>query len=69
MSDIKKALLPSEPPPSYEAAAQPMSSAPVKPLLRVPLPLDLPVLNAIRGRRVILASASPRRKQLLAQVR
>ncbi|EWC43619.1 hypothetical protein DRE_01506 [Drechslerella stenobrocha 248] len=31
-------------------------------------PLDLPCLNALRGRRVILASASPRRRQLLAQV-
>ncbi|RVD86977.1 uncharacterized protein DFL_005227 [Arthrobotrys flagrans] len=31
-------------------------------------PLDLPCLNALRGKRVILASASPRRKQLLAQI-
>ncbi|KAF3152474.1 hypothetical protein TWF594_004159 [Orbilia oligospora] len=31
-------------------------------------PLDLPCLNALCGKRVILASASPRRKQLLAQI-
>jgi hypothetical protein len=36
---------------------------------RGPFPLDIPVLNQLRGKRVILASASPRRKQLLAQVR
>jgi septum formation protein len=36
---------------------------------RPPFPLDLPALNMIRGKRVILASASPRRRQLLAQVR
>jgi septum formation protein len=35
---------------------------------RPPLSLDLPALNALRGRRVILASASPRRRQLLAQI-
>jgi hypothetical protein len=35
---------------------------------RPPFPLDLPALNMIRGKRVILASASPRRRQLLAQV-
>ncbi|PUU83153.1 Maf-like protein, partial [Tuber borchii] len=33
-----------------------------------PPPLDLPALNMIRGKRVILASASPRRKQLLSQI-
>ncbi|KAM0706769.1 hypothetical protein Q7P35_006099 [Cladosporium inversicolor] len=36
---------------------------------RPPFLLDLPALNMIRGKRVILASASPRRRQLLAQVR
>jgi len=35
---------------------------------KLPLPLDLPALNMIRGKRVILASASPRRRQLLAQI-
>ena len=71
-----------DPPPAYEAsqenaAVEPASKAtatttgaPTRPpqTLRAPLPLNLPALNMIRGRRVVLASASPRRKQLLAQV-
>jgi septum formation protein len=36
--------------------------------LRPPGPLTLPALTRLRNRRVILASASPRRKQLLAQI-
>ena len=68
MSDLKQAVPPDEAPPSYEAAAKPITAPPKPPPLRAPLPLDLPVLNALRGKRVILASASPRRKQLLAQV-
>ena len=36
--------------------------------LRPPPPLDLPTLNNIRSKRVILASASPRRKALLSQI-
>ncbi|MCJ1281031.1 hypothetical protein MMC26_000349 [Xylographa opegraphella] len=68
MSDTKQAGPPDEAPPSYEVAAKPIA-APARTLpLRAPLPLDLPVLNALRGKRVILASASPRRKQLLAQI-
>ncbi|MCJ1257120.1 hypothetical protein MMC24_004945 [Lignoscripta atroalba] len=69
MGDAKYERAPSEPPPSYETAAQPANATAVKqPPPRMPLPLDLPVINAIRGRRVILASASPRRKFLLAQI-
>ena len=70
MSDIKYAPAPTEPPPSYETAAQPKShgTATKTPPVKLPLPLDLPTLNAVRDRRVILASASPRRRQLLAQV-
>jgi hypothetical protein len=59
------------PPPSYEDAAAQHSALPARPppgKLRAPLPLDIPVLNQLRGKRIILASASPRRKQLLAQV-
>ncbi|MCJ1420152.1 hypothetical protein MMC32_006509 [Xylographa parallela] len=68
MSDLKLAVPQDDAPPSYEVAAKPIS-APAKPVpLRAPLPLDLPVLNALGGKRVILASASPRRKQLLAQI-
>ncbi|KAI9805890.1 MAG: hypothetical protein M1825_000504 [Sarcosagium campestre] len=66
---------PTEPPPSYDAVSQQDGPAPAAahlkrppPPLRAPLPLDLPALNLLRGRRVILASASPRRKQLLAQI-
>ncbi|KAF2758801.1 Maf-domain-containing protein [Pseudovirgaria hyperparasitica] len=62
--------VPSDPPPSYESAAHPALQAgaggPGRP--RGPLPLDLPALKALRGKRVILASKSPRRKQLLAQI-
>jgi hypothetical protein len=65
--------IPSNPPPSYEDAAAQHSVGAVRPgppipKLRAPLPLDIPILNLLRGKRVILASASPRRKQLLVQV-
>jgi septum formation protein len=70
MSDEKAPL---DPPP-YTDIPQPISEKsngaggpPRGP--RPPFPLDLPALNMIRGKRVILASASPRRRQLLAQVR
>ncbi|KAI9842753.1 MAG: hypothetical protein M1837_006936 [Sclerophora amabilis] len=75
MSDSKQPLLPAEPPPSYEISSNPGADAPVPsksparpPMPRAILPLDLPVLSKIRTQRVILASASPRRKQLLGQV-
>lgn len=35
---------------------------------RPPFPLDIPLVNALKGKRVILASKSPRRKQLLNSV-
>jgi hypothetical protein len=62
--------------PSYGAAAAQHGALPArngppttgKPIPRGPFPLDIPVLNLLRGKRVILASASPRRKQLLATV-
>ncbi|KAF2638367.1 Maf/Ham1 [Massarina eburnea CBS 473.64] len=69
--------LPSEPPPSYEEArtriAPPANShgrtlsENVRASRRPPpqQPLDIPALNELRGKRVILASASPRRRQLL----
>ncbi|KAK2861229.1 hypothetical protein FQN49_004416 [Arthroderma sp. PD_2] len=50
---------PSDPPPSYEA------THPSKPLPKL-LPPSLPVLVNLRQKRVILASASPRRKQIIA---
>ena len=63
MSNTKYAIAPAEPPPSYEIAAQPKP-----PPLRTPLPLQLPLITSLHDKRVILASASPRRKQLLAQI-
>ena len=61
-----------KPPPSYEDAAIQHGALPVrpagKPMPRGPLPLDIPVLNLLRGKRVILASASPRRKHILSTV-
>lgn len=70
MSDVKYAAAPVEPPPSYETTTSFPSTPPATkaPLPRAPLPLDLPILTSIQGRRVILASASPRRRQLLAQI-
>ncbi|KAK4543964.1 hypothetical protein LTR36_004738 [Oleoguttula mirabilis] len=72
MADQK---MPLDAPPSYDDAAQPLvqpatstNNAPPRLGPRLPLPLDLPALNMIRGKRVILASASPRRRQLLAQI-
>ncbi|EEP77985.1 hypothetical protein UREG_02834 [Uncinocarpus reesii 1704] len=70
----KKALgsqpsTPSEPPPSYETAASiPSIGGPnTNPIsLPRPPPLALPVLNQLRSKRVILASASPRRKQIIS---
>ncbi|KAI0996195.1 hypothetical protein K3495_g11983 [Podosphaera aphanis] len=60
-------------PPSYEdSAGQHGAIAPTrnrpggKPPPRGPFPLDLPVLTELRGKRVILASASPRRRQILS---
>jgi septum formation protein len=70
MSDIKTPPMPSEPPPSYDATSlNQVSSAPHRiGAPRPPPPLDLPALNLLRGRRTILASASPRRRQLLASI-
>lgn len=61
---------PSDPPPSYEKAAQ-EHGVPARPpatARQPPPPLQLPILTYLRSKRVILASASPRRKQLLGQV-
>ncbi|KAK4101602.1 class II aaRS and biotin synthetase [Parathielavia hyrcaniae] len=61
---------PSDPPPDYITAARAhgihlRQSAPIK---KGPYPLELPILSYLRGKRVILASASPRRKALLTQL-
>lgn len=63
--------VPSDPPPAYiaGAAAQGVKlrqSAPARP---GPAPFQLPIITHLKSKRVILASSSPRRKALLAQVR
>ncbi|KAM0719798.1 hypothetical protein Q7P37_003932 [Cladosporium fusiforme] len=56
-------------PPPYTDEPQPApTTTTTKPGPRPPFPLDLPALNLIRGKRIILASTSPRRRQLLAQI-
>ncbi|TKX22962.1 Maf-like protein [Elsinoe australis] len=60
--------VPLEPPPDYEAAAEKSGGPPTGARPRGPIPFKLPALEMLKGRRVILASASPRRKQLLAQI-
>jgi hypothetical protein len=71
MGDVKDEGAPEGLPPSYETTTQ-VSDTPGPPappqFRRSILPLNLPVLTSLRNKRVILASASPRRKQLLAQV-
>ncbi|TVY94142.1 Maf-like protein, partial [Lachnellula willkommii] len=65
-----------EAPPSYEAAAVEHGAVPVrdgppagkKPVPRGPFPLDIPVLNQLRGKRIILASQSPARRQILSKI-
>lgn len=62
--------VPSDPPPDYIQAARDhgirlRQSGPVR---KGPLPFELPIITHLKGKRVILASASPRRKMLLAQV-
>ena len=64
MSDLKKGLEPAEPPPAYEVSPKPtLSPRPSRRgQLPPPPPLELPALSLLRDKRVILASASPRRK-------
>lgn len=62
--------VPSDPPPDYIQSAREhgirlRQSAPIR---KGPLPFELPIITHLRGKRVILASASPRRKALLAQI-
>lgn len=73
MSDKKIDLLtPAEPPPSYESSSNPPTKNPPSgstsgaPPPRPPQPLALPSISQLRNKRVVLASASPRRKQIIA---
>ncbi|KAH8728362.1 Maf-like protein-domain-containing protein [Phaeosphaeriaceae sp. PMI808] len=74
---MPKSSLPTDPPPPYEDAPRDSHahkrspSGPgggQRPPPRAPPPLDLASLNLLRRQRVVLASASPRRRQLLAQL-
>jgi hypothetical protein len=67
-ADTSASLPPMDPPPSYETSESLPTLAAKRMSRPLPPPLDLPALNQIRGKRVILASASPRRRQLLSQV-
>ncbi|KAE8350128.1 inosine triphosphate pyrophosphatase-like protein [Aspergillus coremiiformis] len=66
MPNSKAGLLsessPIDPPPAYDATNPPPARTP----LPHPPPLYLPVLNELRNKRVILASQSPRRRQILS---
>ncbi|KAM3509263.1 hypothetical protein MY10362_000703 [Beauveria mimosiformis] len=62
---------PKDPPPGYdEASTEPKTGARPPPpgLRRGPAPLDIPIIKHLNSKRVILASASPRRKALLQQI-
>ncbi|KAF2006513.1 Maf-domain-containing protein [Amniculicola lignicola CBS 123094] len=68
-------LIPSDPPPTYDDALSPAppNRGTALPPPRPPpgprvLKLQLPALMQLEGKRVILASQSPRRRQLLAQI-
>ncbi|KAI1322452.1 inosine triphosphate pyrophosphatase-like protein [Xylariaceae sp. FL0255] len=71
--------IPKEPPPDYDTSAREHSSnsstLPIRPApppqgRRPPpiAPLDLPIVQYMKTHRVILASASPRRRALLGQI-
>ncbi|KAJ5682782.1 dTTP/UTP pyrophosphatase [Penicillium macrosclerotiorum] len=69
MSDSKEALLAHgnekasvDPPPAYDDTPKPIRGAP----LPRPPPLALPILNELRTKRVVLASQSPRRRQIIS---
>ncbi|OAQ76287.1 acetylserotonin methytransferase-like protein (ASMTL) [Purpureocillium lilacinum] len=68
MTDSK---IPSDPPPEYspaEHAAAGTGPRPGGPVRRPVQPLDIPIIRHLNAKRVVLASASPRRKALLQQV-
>ncbi|PWY90058.1 Maf-domain-containing protein [Aspergillus heteromorphus CBS 117.55] len=59
---------PSDPPPAYDQTTTAPAPNPKRStmLLPRPPPLSLPILNNLRNKRFILASASPRRRQILS---
>lgn len=54
---------------SEKPSAPPSGAASGPPKPPMPRPLDIPIVKHLRSKRVILASASPRRRALLSQVR
>ncbi|PYI25538.1 putative nucleic acid-binding protein, partial [Aspergillus indologenus CBS 114.80] len=75
MSDSKQSLLhnppdPTDPPPAYDDTTTTTTTTGTKRMSTLPRPppLALPILNHLRSQRVILASASPRRRQILSQL-
>ncbi|KAG6041646.1 hypothetical protein E4U41_003084 [Claviceps citrina] len=64
--------MPSHSPPDYAQAVSEHGSGsvskPTGPVRRPLQPLDLPIIRHLNSKRVVLASASPRRKALLQQV-
>lgn len=72
MTDNDRSLLDADPPPAYDQStsqpAPPEKSKQGSKGPRPPFPLALPALIAARSKRTILASQSPRRRQLLAQI-
>lgn len=65
-ADIKPE--PKGPPPSYEQSATTTTTTTAQTALPRPPPLSLPSLTDLRTKRVILASASPRRRQILSHL-
>ncbi|KAJ5673487.1 dTTP/UTP pyrophosphatase [Penicillium longicatenatum] len=69
MSTSKTILLdeevPIDSPPAYDPSTKP-TLAPGRGALPRPPPLSLPALNDLRSKRVILASQSPRRRQIIS---
>lgn len=68
MSELKNNPSPLGPPPSYEATATTAKKAISRTTAQHAPNLDLPALNYLRGKRTVLASASPRRRQMLALI-
>ena len=54
------------PPPRRTATTTTAPPPPKKKLLPRPPPLSIPVLNLLRTKRIVLASSSPRRRQILS---
>ncbi|OJD18227.1 septum formation protein Maf [Emergomyces pasteurianus Ep9510] len=66
MADSKSEKHPLGPPPSYSDAAADAGTGRNLPTLPRPPALSLPTLVDLRSKRVILASSSPRRRQILS---